>query len=515
MPQEFVVTQHTKLHIGSNCLFANDLTQGTQIVELDQQNGTLQIKLGPTAPPAPKTLNLIPNEYVSAKPIADAVYRYVAAWADNRTVSSAIDDLINRRPPNISGHAGGALVDSELPVSDATVDLIGRMDKATLCVQGPPGTGKTYTAAKAIVRLLQNGKRIAVTANGHKAIMNVLAEVQRRLTECGRQHDVYKAGGSRTEAEDIGCSWIRQSKDVVDVLDSAACVVGGTAWVFSREELQSGFDYLFVDEAGQFSLANVIGTGCCADNIVLMGDQMQLASPIQGAHPGESGMSALEYYLNGSPTVPPEFGVLLNQTWRMHPDVCSFISDSIYESRLGAHPNTAKQAVHVKKTEESLISKSAGIQFLPAFHEGNSQGSPEEVDLVARLYEDLLESGYTDFDGNYHEQLSADDILVVSPFNLQVRMLQEQLGDQARVGTVDKFQGQQAQVVIVSMCSSTLDSSPRGSDFLLNPNRLNVAISRAKALAVVVGSPLIAEAQCSSIKEMELINLYCRLERRC
>jgi uncharacterized protein len=167
--------------------------------------------------------------------------------------------------------------------------------------------------------------------------------------------------------------------------------------------------------------------------------------------------------------------------------------------------------VHAKESGFSLIAKPAGIQFLPSFHEGNSQGSTEEVELIARLFDELLDSGYTDFDGNYHERLAIDDILVVSPFNLQVRMLHERLGNQARVGTVDKFQGQQAPVVIVSMCSSTIEDSPRGADFLLNPNRLNVAISRAKALAIVVGSPSLGEAKCSSIKGMELANLYSRL----
>jgi uncharacterized protein len=507
----FEPTQQTKLHAGSQCFFASDLTQGTQIVELDQNEGTLQLKLGPKAPPAPQMLSLIPNEYVSAKTIADAVFRYVNSWANSSIVSTAIDDLLHRRPPRIAGHTGGALIDTERSVSDTTVELIRSMDHTTLCVQGPPGTGKTYTAAKAIVQLLQDGKRIAVTANGHKAILNVLAEAQRQAAELGLSHDIFKAGGTKVDAEEAGCTWVRQSKEVVDLVDGSPCVIGGTAWVFSREELQGKFDYLFVDEAGQFSLANVVGTGCCADNVVLMGDQMQLASPVQGAHPGESGESALEYYLDGCATVPPEYGILLNQSWRMHPELCEFVSDAIYESRLGSHPNTASQRIQLQETGVALIAKPAGIQFIPAFHEGNSQGSVEEVDLIARLYDELLGSGYTDFDGNYHDHLLVDDILVVAPFNLQARMLQERLGLQARVGTVDKFQGQQAPVVIVSMCSSSIEDSPRGANFLLNPNRLNVAISRAKALALVVGSPKIAENKCGSIKDMELMNLYCRL----
>lgn len=508
---KFEPTQQTKLHEGSSCFFADNLAQGTVITQFDQSTGTLQLKLGPKAPEAPEKVSLIPNEYVSAKRIAEAVYRYVQAWTTGSSRSPAIDDLLNRRTPSIHGHAGGPLVDSNIPVSDAAVDLICRMDNTLLCIQGPPGTGKTYTAARAIVQLLKKGKRIGVTANGHKAILNVLAEVHRQLEEGDQFAYVYKAGGSQGEAEDAGCTWVKDSKDVAGLVKSSACVVGGTAWLFSREELRGAFDYLLVDEAGQFSLANVVGTGCCANNIVLMGDQMQLASPIQGAHPGESGMSALEYYLDGSATVPPEYGVLLNQTWRMHPDLCGFVSDSIYESRLSSHENTERQTIKLKETGISLIAKPSGIQFIPAFHEGNSQSSSEEADLVGRLFDELLESGYTDFKGVYHERLSKEDILVVAPFNQQVRLLQERLGPNARVGTVDKFQGQQAQVVIVSMASSSVDESPRGAGFLLDPNRLNVAVSRAKALSIVIGSPEIAKAKCGSIGDMELVNLYCRI----
>jgi uncharacterized protein len=165
----------------------------------------------------------------------------------------------------------------------------------------------------------------------------------------------------------------------------------------------------------------------------------------------------------------------------------------------------------LKETGFSLIRKSAGIQFVPTFHEGNSQGSPEEVDMIARLYRELLNTGYSDFDGCIHSKLTSEDVLVVAPFNFQVRQLQKELGEGARVGTVDKFQGQQAPVVLVSMCSSTIEDSPRGAEFLFNINRLNVAISRAKALAVVVASPNLAEVRGKTIREMELANLFCRL----
>ena len=194
----FEPTQQTKLHEGSRCFFADNLEVKTSIEEFDQDSGTVLLKLAKSVE-VPGVVSLIPDEYVSAKMIADAVYRYVRAWADNRPISSAIADLIHRRPPSIANHRGGSLVDPELSVSDAAVDLICRMDSATLCVQGPPGTGKTYTAAKAIAQLLQNGKRIGVTANGHKAILNLLSKVSETLTELGLSFDVHKAGGSQEE----------------------------------------------------------------------------------------------------------------------------------------------------------------------------------------------------------------------------------------------------------------------------------------------------------------------------
>ena len=500
--------QETKLHAGSRCLFANNIKQRTQIVDLDPVAGTVQIKLGPSVPDAPNEVNLIPDEYISAKRIADAVFRYVESWAGGFCISQAVDDLLNRRPPRISDHAGGAIVQSDAPLLDATIDTIQRLDHSTLCIQGPPGTGKTYTAAKAIVQLLRDGKSIAVTANGHKAILNVLKSVKEEIDTLDLPFEVFKVGGSADECDELDVNQI-DAKMVQDVADTP-CVVGGTAWVFSREELAGQFDYLFVDEAGQFSLANVVGTGCCSANIVLFGDQMQLASPTQGAHPGESGLSALEYYLDGKPTIPSELGILLNQSWRMNPAICDFISDAIYESRLESHPKTANQRIVFDTSDTSVLRKSHGIQFVPTVHSGNTQCSEEEVEVIAKLYDDLLRSSHTDFDGVLHDSLTSDDILVVAPFNMQVRLLQERLGPAAKVGTVDKFQGQQAPVVIVSMCSSTLEEAPRGAQFLLNPNRLNVAISRAKALSIVVGNPEIAQAECSSIEEMELVNLYCR-----
>ncbi len=507
----FDANQETKLHEGSKCFFAHDLTKSTEIVYFDADEGLLEIKLGPKAPEPPQTLGLIPDEYVSAQVIADAVYRYVESWNEGKILSQAVDDLLHQRSPRIQGQASKNLIPDKQPLLESTIDVVSQMDNTLLCVQGPPGTGKTHTAASAIVELLRQGKKIAVTANGHKAIINVLKKTSALMREAGAHFELYKVGGEADEPaiEEFDLKFVEQSKAVEGLLGQEPLVVGGTAWVFSRPELVRKFDYLFVDEAGQFSLANVVATGCCAKNIVLVGDQMQLSQPTLGAHPGNSGVSALDYFLDGRPTIPPDRGILLDQSWRMHPNVCRFVSDALYESRLKSHPDTQLQRICL--ANRKLIGIEAGIEFIAVGHEGNRQSSLEEVERVKLLMESLVGCHYFDFAGKKRERLKVEDILVVAPFNMQVRLLKQYLGSDARVGTVDKFQGQEAPVVIVSLGSSSIEDSPRGAHFLLDPNRLNVAVSRAKSLALVVASPAIAFAKCRSIEEMELANLFCRL----
>ena len=505
--------QDTKLHEGSKCFFANDLSVRTTVVQLDTQQGLVQIKLGPRVPEGPAQVSLIPDEYVRANVIADAVLRYVDAWSNGNVISRAIDDLVHRRSPRIDGHQAGPIIPPGANQLEELIDVVRRMDDTVLCIQGPPGTGKTYTAARAICALLQDGKKVAVTANSHKVILNLLRAVHNAAIEDGLQVSIVKVGGDSDDPliESGDIQHLPKSNQTAGTLSGGAVVVGGTAWVFSRPELQGTFDYLIVDEAGQFSIANVIATGLSANNVVLVGDQMQLAQPLQGHHPGESGMSALEYLLEGRATIPPELGVFLEKTWRMHPAICGFISEAVYEGRLQSHANTASQRVHIPDDHDGLITRDVGIVYIPVPHEGNTQASEEEAEAIKTMVDQLIGTPVSRSAGEQDAILTMADILVVAPFNMQVRLLQERLGSQARVGSVDKFQGQEADVVIISMCSSTLEESPRGADFLLDPNRINVAVSRARALTVVVASPSLLRARCQTIKEMELVNLFCWL----
>jgi uncharacterized protein len=241
-----------------------------------------------------------------------------------------------------------------------------------------------------------------------------------------------------------------------------------------------------------------------------MGDQMQLEQPIQATHPGDSGQSALGYYLNGQATIPPDMGIFLNTTYRMHPDICDFISTSVYEGRLTHHPETQHHQVQIPQGHQWITQRN-GIQFIPVRHEDNSQSSREEAEVIETLVKSLLGLDFVSDRGETTGQITLEDILVVAPYNLQVKFLQSKLENQARIGTVDKFQGQEAPIVIVSMTASSAETAPRGLDFLLNLNRINVAISRAQCLSVVIGSPELATLQSKNLKELEQVNLFCKL----
>jgi uncharacterized protein len=298
-------------------------------------------------------------------------------------------------------------------------------------------------------------------------------------------------------------------------------VIGGTAWLFTLPEWEGTLDFLFIDEAGQVSLANAVAMARCAKNLILLGDQMQLEQPIQGTHPGDAGLSALQYALKDlrasqldlpvfHAVVPSDYGLFLGESRRMHPFVCRFISESIYEGRLGSHPDCANQKIALLPGSRGTITKESGILFIGVEHDGNIQQSDEEVERVKAVYSELLGRPYTASNGST-KSLALEDFLFITPYNAQVRALQAALPSGARVGSVDKFQGQQAPVCILSLSSSYGEYGSRGLAFILDRNRINVALSRAKCLAVIVADPRIASAAAGSIDDMMLLNLFCKI----
>jgi uncharacterized protein len=270
--------------------------------------------------------------------------------------------------------------------------------------------------------------------------------------------------------------------------------------------MANSVDVLFVDEAGQMSLANVLAASPSATSIVLLGDPQQLDQPQKGVHPPGADVSALSHLLNGRATIADDQGIFLTETRRLHPDVCAFTSEIFYEGRLVARPENARQRLN---TGNSL--GGTGLRFAPVLHSGNQNESPEEVDKVAVAIEGLLKSGatWTDKKGETHP-IALEDILVVAPYNAQVAALIERLPAGSRVGTVDKFQGQEAPIVLYSTATSTPEDAPRGMEFLYSLNRLNVAVSRARCVAVIVASPALFQVQCKTPRQIELANAFCR-----
>jgi uncharacterized protein len=491
--------QDTKLHEGCRVMAAHDLDLKTVIETFDAQSGRLTLKSTKALPDA---LSLIPDECIKPEPIPASILHTAEAWAATGRLTGALDTLLFRRCPRIRGHCDGAplLRDGE-DVVKGTTRVIAAMDDTTLAIQGPPGAGKTFTSAHAIVALIAAGHRVGISSNSHNAIHKLMEEV---VKAAGRTKiRAVKVGGRGDEAENEHIARVASVKEIDFDSAGGPQLVGGTAWAFSAPQARSQFSYLFVDEAGQVSLANLVGMAPAARNLVLVGDQMQLGQPIQGSHPGESGTSALDYLLDGHATIPPHLGIFLPVTYRMHPNVCRFISGAVYQERLKATDETARRVLPMPKASR-LVTCESGLLFVPVEHEGNAQASDEEITTVAELVDELKGRRRPD-----RKQLTDDDILIVAPYNMQVRALRSRL-PRSRVGSVDLFQGQEALVVIVSMCASSGEASPRGIEFLFSTNRLNVAISRAQTLAIVVGTPRLAQTRVTSIDQMRLVNLFCR-----
>lgn len=474
----------------------------------DVEHGILTFS---SASALPDTMQLIPFDFVRPEPIPTAVKAAVDDLV-SKSHDSAIHDFMARHVPRIKGHHGGALVtaDSADERLEETIHAVRNLDNSYLVIQGPPGCGKSYTGKHIIAALLQDGASIGISSNSHKAINNLLINSARYCAEQKIAADFYCTKNTDPELEGLGIQTIKNN-EIATIL-KAGSLIGTTAWGFSREEMAGKLDYLFIDEAGQVSVANLLGMSKAAGNIVIMGDQMQLGQPTQTVHPYESGSSILDYLLYESPAISPEQGIFLNTSFRMHSRINRFISDAFYDSQLLSSPQTDTRSIAVPAEYKGPLSKDAGIIYIPVEHEGNSQASDEEVEAICAHVHNLL--GRTFYTGNSElpeRPITIEDMLFVAPYNHQVSKLKEALPSGAKVGSVDKFQGREAPIVFVSMCTSNPAESPRGLDFVLDKHRLNVAISRAQSLTIVVANPCLGIASVSSLKQMHLLNLFNRL----
>lgn len=499
--------QETKLKTGDSCTLVASLEAISDVV-VDDEAGEVSFTLASDESLPVAGVAIGAGLPIPAGVIQTAVRRFVDDYLAGGHKFKAGLRFLHRSLPTVRGiRPGESLVQPPEGIVAATTRIVANLDESYLFIQGPPGAGKTYTGSHVIVDLLRAGNRVAVSSNSHKAINNLLHAVERVAIEQGGS---FKGAKKSTKEESQF-----NGKLVVDVFSSQEIyqapdsfqLVAGTAWLFSSPKLEQGFDYLFVDEAGQVSLANLLAMSTCARNIVLLGDQMQLGQPIQGVHPGESGQSTLEYLLEGKSTIAQERGVFLKDTWRMHPDVCRFISDAVYDGRLEAEASNAKQRIVLPSGAATAV-RETGISFIEVDHEGCSQRSDEEAEVVRSIVEELLTLTYVDRKGDEHP-MRLENILVVAPYNMQVNRLKQVLPEGARVGTVDKFQGQEAEAVLVSMTTSSGEYLPRDIDFLYSKNRINVAISRARCWAGVVANPRLLDVNVNSPSQMSLVNTLC------
>ena len=496
--------QETKLKVGSDIVHAPTRMKLGKVFDLDAGMGWVEVKrqLKP-GEQFPENGSIIAGWPLDDTVLEGGVRRTVTTLAATRE-PRAIVDLLERRPPRLIGWEGGPLVKAGESLIDAATLRCLALDDSLLFIQGPPGTGKTHTSAHVILALIQTGKRVGVASNSHKAINNLLAKIE----EIAVAEKVAFCGVKKCSANDpdslLNGSVFTDTTDNSDVEMGGWDVIGGTAYLFARPEMAGMVDYLFVDEAGQVSLGNMLAMAGATKNIVLVGDQMQLAQPIQGAHPDDSGQSALDYYLQGEATIAPDNGILLDTSWRMHPSICDFISQAVYDARLVAHEDCKRQQLLIGGGAPPAL-KSHGISIIEMAHEGCSQSSEEEARLAGELIDQLLGTDYIDRLGE-RATIGLQNILIVAPYNAQVNLLKAHLPDGTRVGTVDKFQGQEAEVVIVSLTTSSPEDLPRHVDFFYSKNRLNVAISRARTLALVLMNPRLLELDATSIEHLRMVN---------
>lgn len=480
------------------------------VVMVSNETGTLELKRGKNRP-APELTSLVPLEYVGTEEQRASLMR-VGTWVADGDVDGpgryrAARDLLLRRHPRAGQPPGDDLKLYGEHARDAARRVVLELDETYLAIQGPPGSGKTTVGAAMIVDLVAAGRRVGVTANSHKVIGHLLEETAKEAT----QRKVAVAIGQKP-GSDGNCTYpdARCFRSNVEARDSLANrevdVVGGTPWLWAREDMESSVDVLFVDEAGQMALANAVAVSPAGSSLVLLGDPQQLDQPLQGSHPPGAERSALAHVLDGRETMPDELGLFFEGTWRLHPDICAYTSEVFYEGRLEPEPGRERQTVAATPPFGG-----SGIRFLPVLHSGHANESEEEAELLSRLIAELLRGSPTwTNDRGASRPLGLPDILLVTPYNAQVRAISEALPS-ARVGTVDKFQGQQAPISIYSMATSSAEEAPRGMEFLYSLNRLNVATSRARCLTAVVASPELIRVRCRTPRQMQLANGLARL----
>jgi predicted RecB family nuclease len=472
------------------------------IEDIDTQNRIIKIKRGNTrAEQHPSSIFLFEDFKTTDK--ENAIIE-MAQWIVTNGIDSTLPDyragrdLLLRLLPRTTG----TVVESDQTLKYA-FDWSMKLDNSILSIQGPPGTGKSYTASNMIIQLIREKKKIGVTALSHKVITGLLEKINSEASKISMNvRMIQKVSADNQESY----PWQTTTKgdDIIANL-AQADVIAGTSFMWCLPAYRESVDYLFVDEAGQLALIDTLAISQAAKNIVLLGDPQQLQQPQQGVHPDGCEVSALEHIIQEHQTISPEQGVFLKETWRMHPMICAFDSEMFYESKLNPRPSLENQTVL-----GNCRFTGSGLRFVPVFHQGNTSSSIEEINIIIAIIDELTKGDVYWKDVNNNERLvTKSDIKIIAPYNAQVQSLSEHVKG-VSIGTVDKFQGQEAPIIIYSVATSSPADAPRGMEFLYSPNRFNVAVSRAKGLFIMIANPTIFEPDCKNPTQIKLANPFCR-----
>jgi uncharacterized protein len=421
--------------------------------------------------------------------VGDLVQELVALWGSpdqEPAIKHPAMDLLMRNAPRLKTLPGLPVADQGDVLSAITKAVLD-LDHSVLAIQGPPGSGKTYVGSRVIKELVGKGMKVGVVANSHSAIENLMWA----CLEAGVSPD---AMAKKTQAGDKSAKgWITPTTNKTFGswrAGNAGYVVGGTSWSFcAKEFFEDRFDYMFVDEAAQFSLVDAIAVSANTNNLVLLGDPRQLTQVVQAIHPGGVDNSALGHYMGDAAILELDSGYFLDVTRRMHPAINAPVSNLSYQNKLHSHPDTNGNVVE---------GVAPGLIAVAIDHKANDSSSVEEAEAVLEIAKAQA------------AKLGAPEVLIVAPYNAQVDLIRKMLDEEGlievAVGTLDKFQGREAMVVIVSLAASSALDAPRGLDFLLDRNRLNVALSRAKANCYLVYSPLLTRSRFRDIEELKSIS---------
>ena len=483
-----------------------------EVVAIDLANRTLDLKR--TADTHPQAL--VPLNQFRTTSHRDRLLD-VASWIADHGLDGdgphrASRDLLRRLPPRVGQAEGAALRHEGESDLEAARRLVAALDHSTLAIQGPPGSGKTFSGARMILTLLDRGRRVGITGTSHKVITNLLRAV---MVAADQERASVRAVQHGPPDQILDDDRVAHAKDAADVRarldDGRATLAAGTSWLWTSSRMLDAIDVLFVDEAGQISLANVVAMAPSSSSVVLLGDPQQLDQPLQGSHPPGADRSALAHLLGDDATMPADRGLFLETTWRLHPDLCAFTSEAFYEGRLEPEAHLAQQLVSGPPDRPMPIVLGSGPRLVASPSVAADSESPEEADAVAMLARALVETGvkWTDARGRM-SPVGWDDVLIVAPYNAQVGAIQRRLPPEARVGTVDKFQGQEAPISLYSLTTSSPELAPRGMDFLYSRHRLNVATSRARGVAIVVAAPDLLRVRARTPEQMRLANAFCR-----